>query len=53
MGFRDNAECRYNVAILHKMNSSTVAGSMGKVYMTNQPEVIVIGAGVMECGTAL
>ena len=25
---------------------------MGKVYMTKQPEVIVVGAGVMGCGTA-
>src|SRR5438093_9947866 len=28
------------------------AGSMRKVDMTNQPEVIVVGAGVMGCGTA-
>src|SRR5919198_792686 len=52
LGFFSSAECRYNADIRHEANWRMVAGSMRKVYMMNQPEVIVVGAGVMGCGTA-
>jgi glycine oxidase len=52
LGFLRNPECRYNAAIGHEAHARIFAGSMRKADMTNQPDVLVVGAGVMGCGTA-
>ena len=38
--------------IIREVLSNTCKGSMRKADMANQPEIIVVGAGVMGCGTA-
>ena len=52
LGFLRNAGCRYNAGIRSEAHASIFAGSLRKADMTNQPDVIVVGAGVMGCGTA-
>jgi hypothetical protein len=51
IGFFALAECRYNAGIRREADWRIFAGSLRKVYMMNQPEV-VIGAGEIGCGTA-